>query len=83
MNVQALCEASTLYRSFTPKAYDLSVRPNAVANGMLVEADDYGRILAADMPSGVSVRNNFSYSIARTSLQFEFVDMSGMIHPLD
>jgi len=83
MNIQALCEAGSLYRSFSPKAYDLSIRPNAVANGVLVEADEYGRILAATMPSGVSIRNNFSYSIARTKMQFEFVDMAGLIHPLD
>lgn len=71
------------HTSFVPKAYDLNVRPNAMAKGIPVEADDYGRVVAVKYPNGHIIRNNFQYIIHQTPIDNSLVDRNRMVHPLD
>lgn len=68
---------------FEPKSYDLHIQPNATAQGIPVEADDNGRVVAVAYPWGEEIRNNSRYLIIR-ALQYNWLrDINGFLHALD
>jgi hypothetical protein len=71
------------HSTFVPKTYDLNIQPNAVAQGLPVEADEEGRVVAVRYPDGHRVRNNFAYMVHQGENELSFVDRNQLVHPLD
>jgi hypothetical protein len=75
--------AESFVRPFIAKTYDLRIAPNAVADGVLVEADADGNYVAAQFECGESVRNHLYYMVVRTDTMNWFADRNHFFHPLD
>lgn len=79
----SIAQHAAMHYSFAPASYDLNVRPNAIKDGMLVEADDDGTIVAVKFPDGQTMRNSLRYVIHRTPTENLLIDVQRIVHPLD
>lgn len=68
---------------FQPQSYDLKIEPNATAQGLPVEANKEGLVVAVRYPEGLCIRNNFKYLICHCPTANSLIDSNQMIHPLD
>lgn len=57
--------------------------PNAIHNGLLVEADEDGTILAVKFSDGQTMRQLSSYIVHRTPTENLLIDIQRIVHPLD
>jgi hypothetical protein len=71
------------HSTFVPKTYDLNIQPNAIAQGIPVEADEEGKVVAVSYPDGHRVRNNHQYLVHQGKCEFSLVDRNQRVHPLD
>lgn len=70
-------------QTFLAQKYDLRITPNAIAQGLPVEANERGLVVAVQYPTGLSIRNNFKYLICHCQTANSLIDRNQIIHPLD
>lgn len=79
----SLAQLAANHASFVPRTYDLKIQNNAIANGIPVEADESGSVVAVTYPSGQRVRNHFHYMIGCSGKGNYLMDRNQFFHPLD
>lgn len=75
--------SSEHWSTFVPKVCNLRIKPNAIAKGLPVEANNGGAVVAVEYPDGVSIRNNFRYLISHSPEGNALIDCNQWVHPLD
>ncbi len=79
----SIAQHASMHYSFVPASYDLNIMPNAIRDGVLIEADHDGTIVAVKLPDGQTMRCNFRYIVHRTPTENLLIDINRIVHPLD